>query len=375
MIPFIKSCISARFGIDPEFTLLESRQIRQPELSTISFLVRAKDRSGAVPFALVKIPRYPKEPQASMTLELERDNLDYVSRTLSGKLSKNVPSVLFYETIQNCPVLAETCVDGAEMTSTILAKPDVLDPFFDNLSIASSWLTMLHNSFETKTDVLEDAVRRILGEALSSLPEDSRALLAGAAKVLSGALEKNSSKSINVVPQHGDYHASNIFIRGKEVSGVIDWEDFSRDGHPACYDYMHFVFTYIESLYETFLGAGSLDLTRSLQADKGLQEMIDASFKNYCATTKTDDSMVSVYIILYLLRSLTCAAGPRKNASAAVNKLLIMLSLAPKDIPELISCMAYKNYVLLKDKFTASGDTAGVEFCNKMVSEIRSNRK
>jgi hypothetical protein len=37
--------------------------------------------------------------------------------------------------------------------------------------------------------------------------------------------------------------------------------------------------------------------------------------------------------------------------------------------------MAYKNYVLLKDKFTASGDTAGVEFCNKMVSEIRSNRK
>ncbi len=272
MIPFIGEYIREKFNIDPIFILLESRQIRQAELSTISFLVKKKEKDREDPFAIIKMPRYADNIQALRTLELENENLTILSKKLSQELLSSVPSILFFDKISDAYVLGERFIAGLEMSSAILKGPSILDNFAANSIAASSWLSEFEDSFEKRPTGSHQITESLSNDLSSKLSQTNYRLLNKALKILSAEPDRQMA----IVPQHGDFHASNIFMKNGKIAGVIDWEDFSLVSHPPCYDLVHFIYTYIEALYEAALRSGSLELTKDLQSSKALQDIAGA---------------------------------------------------------------------------------------------------
>jgi len=372
MIPFIEKHIRDISGREPLFIKLPSKQIRRSDVSTISFLVNVLTDKGELPFAIVKIPRDQKNPYSIETLRLEHNNLSFLSGRIKEGLKGSIPSIIFLKEIENCLVLAESRIKGSEMSSTILSSPQILETFLKNLDAASGWLISFLSSFEKKTCSLPGTVSLIIEEYSSLFPKRDKKIFSRSFELLEHFSNTLADKDTPIVPQHGDYHADNIFMENGNISGVIDWEDFSTEEHPPCFDLIHFIYTYLEALYGAFLNMGSLELTRSLQINEPFYNRIDAAIRSFCKDAGIDHELMELFIPLYLLKSLSAAGDPRKQAKTAIKKLELMFMFSPRSIKGLSGYMAYVNYLNLEKRYKDSGEADQAALCRKMMNDIES---
>jgi len=372
MIPFIEKYIRDISGREPLFIKLPSKQIRKSDVSTISFLVKVLTEKGELPFAIVKIPRDPKNPDSVETLRLEHHNLSFLTGKIKEELKSSIPSTIFLKEIEGCLVLAESIVKGSEMSSTILGSPQILETFLKNLDAASGWLISFLSSFDKKTCKLQRTVSRTTEEYSSLFPKRDKKVFSRSFELLEHFSNTLANKDIPLMPQHGDYHADNIFMENGKISGVIDWEDFSTEAHPPCFDLIHFIYTYLEALYGAFFNMGSLELTRSLQINEPFYNRIDAVFGSFCKDTGIDLELMELLIPLYLLKSLSAAGNPRKQAETAIKKLELMFMFSPRSIKGLSGYMAYVNYLNLEKRYKDSGSADQAAICRKMMNDIES---
>jgi len=370
MIPFIEKRIRDISGGEPLFIKLPAKQIRKPDVSTISFLVKVLTDKGELPFAIVKIPRNPKNPDSIETLRLEHNNLSFLSGKIKEELKGSIPSIIFLKEIEGCLTLAESCIKGSEMSYTILGSPQILETFLKNLDVASGWLISFLSSFDKKTCGLQKTISITTEEYSSLFPKRDKKIFSRSFELLDNFSNTLAGKDTPIAPQHGDYHADNIFMENEKISGVIDWEDFSTEGHPPCFDLIHFIYTYLEALYGAFLNMGSLELTRPLQINEPFYNRIDAALRSFCNNIGIDHELMELFIHLYLLKSLSAAGNPRKQAGTAIKKLELMFMFSPRSIKELSGYMAYINYLNFERKYRNSGETEQADLCKKMMTEI-----
>jgi len=297
MIPFIKEYLlnnwqNLNLGPAPKdlgFIKLGDRAVKDESLRTASFIVTKSE----TPVLIIKIPRDPANPYVQASLKLEDNNLKLIRDKLKGsKLLEAIPQSIFLEQINGTLVQAETTVSGTDMGKTYVSE-NIVKTAAENLTLAFDWLAEFQLAF-------------------------------------------------GGTPQHGDFHASNLFVSKGNISGVIDWEDFKLD-YPPCYDVFYFIKTYSEALYGFIDQAKNPALIQSLTFGD-YPKICQQAINNYCQKVGIDPKTSGTFFPLYVEEALKIAASPRKKALGACKNLQILQKFQPLTLQKLFLVSALFSY-------------------------------
>lgn len=361
MIPYIKEFIlknweSLKLGQRPKdllFIKFEDRLIRSQDVSIITFLVKKITNNGETPFLIVKIPRYPENQYANLTLENEYNNLIKVQENIDDQNILNaMPNPILMKKINNSIVFISNHLLGNEMGYSIFSK-NIDSAFLDNFNMSFKWLVNFQNLWTNKfmitfKEFTDKYVKAIIQKYCTTFPNRANSH----DKYFDAILHKCSefsNEEIIILPQHGDFHASNLFITNNKISGVIDFEDFTENGIP-CFDLIHFISSYFEALFDYSANIGYGKGIELLTCNSQWKEIIEICIKKYCKTLTININMLAIFIPLFLIESICIAASPRKKARYIIPKKEMILSLHPFTVHELLSDMAIPYYYLPKKK-------------------------
>ncbi len=366
MIPFIEKFLQDKYSINPLSILLPSKQIKDKNVQIITILIKAKDKNIETPFLIVKFPRYFDNQYANTSLELEKSNLHYLRTMPFNEIFlKTIPEVKFFENIYGYLVLGETVVNGNDMSQNIFSNRFIIDIFQKNLQIALNWLIYFQKTIGAKPNTwnayLENTIKNV---ACKNIEIENVLKMP---KFLD-LINQVGTKEVRIYSQHGDFHASNLFINNEEISGVIDWEDFTLDA-PPCFDFIHFVYTYLEALFDALVEIENFGIIDQFQ--NNITKSINSAYTYYCQNLEIDPDYLPQYLALYLLYSYIFAIDARKRADFSAKKLMVMLLFLPTNFEEFVSCIPYKNYLQAKVKYSSQNNKELVAFCEQKIIELK----
>lgn len=385
MIPYIKEYLlknweNLKLGQRPNdllFIKFEDRLIRSQDVSIITFLVKKIIDNSEIPSLIVKIPRYPENPYANLTLKNEYNNLIKVQEKINNiQIINTMPKIIFMVTINNSLILAENFLSGSDMGSTILNN-DIPKTFIDNFGLASSWLINFQTSYGGRTiklgDFMINYAEKIINDYIVNFPEKSSSHNAFFKNIIN-ACEKSCDKEIVIFPQQTDYHASNILLNNGKVSGVIDWEDFEEFGLP-CFDLFHFITTYHEGLYNYFCKTGYWEGIDKLSNDpEWLTILNNAISKFYLVPLNIDPELVHIFIALYAIKCVLIAGSSRKEALAILPIKEYMLSLNPSSLSDLLVSITIIYFNRLRRKAIANNKKDLADLFNSKIIAAHNKR-
>jgi len=341
MIPFIKRRLLEEWpklglGERPDdllFIKFADRGIRRAEVSIISSLVKGKYRGEEKPLFIFRFPRYAGSSEARSSLETEFSNLNVIH----GKLDdQTVPKVVYWGEINDYRVLAVSFLPGAPLSRQMLSD-NILRSYIGNFGLAFSWLVNWQKAFGSAGQI-----------TLAELP----------------------ALALPRWPQHGDYHADNIFVLEGAVSGVIDWEDFELAGAP-CFDLYHFIRTYFEGINEYFAKTDRVEELSYFTESREVGTVVRATIDNYYQLAGIDPQAEKVLLSRYLSYAASLAASPRKRAEGALKRLNILLKLAPSSIEELLFYQSVFNYGEIYQRAKEKQAQRLIELSRSKISEIQ----
>ncbi|MFH1361981.1 MAG: aminoglycoside phosphotransferase family protein [bacterium] len=373
MIPFVekyllKNWSSFELGRQPKaliFTKFADRGIRATQVGVVSFLVKGVYPHLEKPLLIVRIPRYPQNQQACLSLENETKNLLLISSKLSGA---KVPKVVFFEKINSSPVLGISYLAGSPLSQRILSK-NILKDYVGNFGLAFSWLIGFQKGFGAGEAVLlNDLIDQVIRDYVQVFPQNGseRRNYFGKIKL---AAEQFKEVKISLFPQHGDFHTDNIFTQAGQISGVVDWEDFSDAGIPG-FDVFHFIRTYFEALFDYFTKALDIKAIKALAQGPDSLAVVAATLKNYCQSIALSPELEKILIPLYLVQSATIAGSAHKQATRALKRLEVLLKLEIMGVADLVSQMSVLNYGDLYKTALANKDEQLANLCREEIKKI-----
>lgn len=381
MIPAIKRYLLEHwkefgFGDKPGdllFIKFMDRRIRRPEVGCLIFLVKKNYRFREEPVLIVKMPRYAKNPGANLSLTKEFDNLNHVrSKLMEKDILGPIPRPVFLTTVDSYPVFAMSFLPGEDLGMWFIS-PDPLESAEIKFNLAFNWLTKF---------------QRLMGGRLTKIDEDF------IGKYVTGTIEKyrntfsrdpskhksyfdgiheNSRKylgrEISLFLQHGDFHASNLFVEKGEISGVIDWEDFSSVALP-CYDLVYFIRTYTDALYHSLIYRSDPDSIERLSNSTRYFEIVDRIVEHYCEKFEIDPEFMSFLLPLNLIQALNAGGDPRKMAFAHCEKLEILLRMQIGNVRGLVGALSAFAYRDMGGKAYAEGNLKLAEVCKDRANKV-----
>src|SRR3989339_1361782 len=129
MIRLIKEHLLGKWGalglgVLPDelfFIKFADRRIRAAEVGIISFLVKGRYGREERPLFILRVPRYPANKAANLSLELEYQNLKFIhDRLTDDNLRQSIPRAVVWEQICNTNVLAVSFLAGTSLNRGML---------------------------------------------------------------------------------------------------------------------------------------------------------------------------------------------------------------------------------------------------------------
>ena len=381
MIPAVKQYLLEHWvdfdlGDKPDdllFIKFMDRGIRSAEVGCLTFLVKQVRRSLERPVLIVKIPRYPKNPEANRSLELEFNNLSLVrSRSEKDNIINSIPRPIFLKTIDSCQVLAISFLAGGDLGRWFVT-PDPFESAEIKYKMAFDWLISFQKLMGEKPAELDEGfidkyVNGPIEKYRQTFSADTERYKQYFTKIASNAREK-IGKKIKLYPQHGDWHASNILAANGKISGVIDWEDFSLDA-PPCYDLFYFIRTYTDALYNSLIYRDDPVLIDNLANSTRYFEVVERIIEYYCKNIEIDIELVNVFLPLYIIGSLNAAGDPRKVALPACERGELLLSMEIENIRNLVTALSVFAYLDLGKRAYAANNLELVGICKERMNAI-----
>ncbi len=254
------------------------------------FLFHGQERE---PAAVAKLARH--------GLRSEWEALQYLSRALPPELAATVPVAAFYRWFGGSEALLMRSLAGRTMFHEIGCRPLGASKVEHHLSNGATWLACFH--LLTRDPA---AGFRADEEALrlrSDLPDwfDGAEIDALASEKL----------PIPLSASHGDFWARNLILRRRsggrsqamtEISGVVDWEHFSRSA-PPFEDLFHFALTYaLDYPWSPFARKPPEDaFRRGFLSDNAVSRGIRSAFLGYCDLTGLPFEKLKPLFQLFLL--------------------------------------------------------------------------
>jgi len=377
MIPFIQKYLLENWGkfeIGPKpdkllFTKFADRRIRAKEVAVVSFQVNAIFGHDEKPVLILRIPRYPENQGAKLSLEREYKNLSDIQNKLHRE---EIPRPILFETINASKGLAMTFLSGSPINSLMLSQ-NIMKAFTDNSALAFSWLIDFQTKFgKGRESSIEEIVSNETAFYLKAFPQNALIHSSFFEKIIARSKEFRL-RAIPLLPQHEDFHAENIFIRENKVSAVIDWEDFEPEGLPA-FDVIHFIKTYLEALFNYFSQNSDTVSIEKLSTNKEMLDLIKSPIQQYLNALGIEAGLMEILIPLYLIHSINLAANPRKNAVGALSNLELLLRLKPTTIDELLLFMSAFSYGIIYGKAMSASNQKLAAFCKDKIESIQNNR-
>ena len=350
------------------FIKTKDRGIRDPKVGTITFQVINKTLFSEELILIVRIPRYASNKEANSTIQLEYDNLRLVHAALKNSpISNNIPKAVFLETIGDSKVFGIGVLRGTSMGGTILSE-NLVSPMKKNLQISFNWLITLQKSLgnHRRQNIEELAYATI--EKYKTLSDNTETHN----NYFEGIIEKAKNAPRQDVPiyfQHTDFHAGNIFIKDGEISGVIDWEDFSMTNLP-CFDVFHFIKTYLDSFYDYFSGQNNPQLMEKFMSSNQLSAILQDAIDFYFREMKIDIKLFEILLPLYLIESSSICKIPRKRADYYSWVFDILLLAKAFTLADFINSLGVFSYQNMRKKAAEKGNNELVEYCTRKINTL-----
>ena len=382
MIRLIKEHLLGKWGalglgVLPDelfFIKFADRRIRAAEVGIISFLVKGRYGREERPLFILRVPRYPANKAANLSLELEYQNLKFIhDRLTDDNLRQSIPRAVVWEQICNTNVLAVSFLAGTSLNRGML-KADLLTNYLQQAKLAFYWLMAFQKGMGSAALLsAEQVVEKVIGEYAAVFP-DHQAVRAEYFSALRAKARKLTGSQIPQFAQHGDFHAENIFVVENRVAGVIDWEDSSLAGIPA-FDAFHFIRTYFEALFGYAVERLDLDLLDSLSTGENTFKAIRVTLADYCNKMGIDPRFESIWVPVCLIQSASFAGSPRKEARGALGVFDLLLQLEPFSLEDLFFYMSILNYRDLAKKAVDAKISSLANSCLERINAIQAAAK
>ncbi len=379
MIPFIKNYILEHWtgynlGGRPDelfFIKFPDRGIKDPNLTNLSFLVKAVIGGSERPVMIVRTPRYAGNTAPESALGSEYNNLVAIHNKLGdADLKATIPFPFFFEKINDGAVFSQSLVFGEEMADTLFAG-NIFERFLQNVKLSLNWLIPFEKDIGGKkirisSDFIDGYAAKKIDIYRGYSPKLSQHL-EGYFNNIINTLRGHEGRELTIYPQHYDFHASNIFIKNGKVSGVIDWEDFLFDALPM-FDLYHFIKTYIEGVSNALGESNPLLLGQLLSAD--MIKIAKFAVAEYCKACGIEPALADVFLALYLIESQNIAADPKRKAMASFTRGELVLSYRVSNIDDLILSMGIIPLTFANQKALSAGDQELAKKCQESLQAI-----
>jgi|GEM_PF-3406851 len=388
MIPFIKKYIFENWdkldlGARPEdllFIKFADRGIRNPAVGTISFLAKKILYGKESPIFILRIPRYAESEGAGQTLRNEYDNLNNVHAKLKGSsLTATIPKPILFTKVRSSAIFMLSVLPGKDMAMRII-EGNIQKSYIDNFRLAFSWLVEFQKSWGMETlefnqDFVDKYVKRVFVVYRDTFPQNAGLHDRYFNRILAKA-KRSYGKKVSVLPQHGDFHAANIFVHKDRLSGVIDWEDFREEGLP-CHDLFHYIKTYLEGFYAFAEEQGKIQGIEAIAWSQEWGRVVSDLARSYCQAVRVDIELMEIFLPLFLVETINVAGSFRKIAPHILRRNDILLGLEPFTIDDLRLYMSIFPYGALFKKASAEKNMELAKHCQVKVGEIQkiANRK
>ncbi|HSJ92256.1 MAG TPA: phosphotransferase [Ilumatobacter sp.] len=189
----------------------------------IMFLIAPGETNSA---AVVKIVR---DPRFNDRLANESEMLRFMERFDAG-VRGGAPSLLFHTTAWGSAVSAQTAVDGTDLRSELVRRPELMGE-------VTTWMIELASATRTPVDPAE--LRECLDELLAryiaayDVPATTASFLRDQAELL-------AETELHAVAQHGDAGPWNAVVTDGGRIAFLDWEAGERRGMPL-WDLLYFL--------------------------------------------------------------------------------------------------------------------------------------
>ncbi len=248
---------------------------------------------GREPVAVVKLAR--------QGLRSEWEALRYLNRALPSELAATVPVPALYRWFGGAEAVLMRSLAGRSMFHQIGFRPLAPRKVARHLSNGATWLACFHLVTRDPTARFradEEALR-----VRSDIP----------AWFDVAELDALSSEQLEfpLSASHGDFWARNLLVRPRsggrpqamtEISGVVDWEHFSRSA-PPFEDLFHFALTYaLDYPWSPFARKPPEDaFRRGFLSDNAVSRGIRSAFLGYCDLTGLPFEKLKPLFQLFLL--------------------------------------------------------------------------
>ncbi len=356
------------------FIKFEERRIRAAEVAIITVLIKGKYGSEEKPLFILRFPRYPDNREANRSLEKENKNLSLVQEKLKGSnLAQTVPEALIYDTVLGSRFLIISFLSGRDSVSS-LDLANMMKSYVELFAKSFAWREEFDKAWGGVEKVVDEELIQTFAVGEIELYKKTFPKSAGRfEQYLNRIIEcskKHMGEKITILPQHVDFHASNIFLQEGRVSGVIDWEDFEEKGLP-CFDLFHYIKTLIEAFYDTAARQGDLNFIVSLSEDQNWLQAVRSLAEQYSKSAGTGPALWDVLIPLFLIKSQNIAGSPGKLALHIAKRNELLLQLMPFSLEELIYYMSSFAYGDIYKKAAAEGKQEIVAVCKQKVRALQ----
>jgi aminoglycoside phosphotransferase (APT) family kinase protein len=263
-----------------------------PRGRSVAFLFGQGERH---PSLVVKRARL-AAPGEMPSLRHERETIDSLGRTLPDAIARTIPRVVAYECGGAWETLALTWLPGrsayAEM-HTRLAPAGAVEEHFER---AARWLARFHEATAIRGETLQPAERE--GEIRETLA--ARGLTAHPGW-FARLCDWCTRHPVSPVRSHGDFWARNLLISGRDVSGVVDWEQ-SANGSPFD-DLFHFAASYgLSYPWRRYRRASPEEaLRRTFLVEGRVSRAVRAYLHAYCRDRGFEASELGSWFRLFVL--------------------------------------------------------------------------
>lgn len=377
MIPFIKKYLfdnwqDLRMGKKPDdllFIKLPARNIRAPELSIVSFLLKAVYKKKETPVLIVRFPRYAENIEANASLKSEYDNLNYLNSNVNkDEIKQVIPHPIMYKEINSTWVLAINYLPGQGLGERIISS-DILKAYIENYQLSFSWLVGLQKELDgNKREPVKNVVERVIGQFEKMFPDLS--IRSKDYFLKTRAVAEKHNMDIPIMIQHNDFHADNIFVLNNKISGVIDWEDCEREGIPG-FDLLHFIKTYYEALLNYFAETNNISMIDSFLSNNQIINVIESTVESYFNAIGIDKKYNKIIIPLYLFKSAMLAGSSRKQASSALSHCKNILQLQPVTFIDLFEAMSVFIYGRVLKKALDENNQKLASECKERIKMVQ----
>jgi len=301
-----------------DFNILSSFVSRDLKLSPAIIFANAVTTDKKKPVFIIKMQRDPAVDIVKLSLEHEFKALQTMSK--NNIFARFVPSPVFSGVMEGHMLNVETIIKGTTLNDLLVGVASRED-----VSLHLRKVLILLKDLYFSTYVSDESYSNFCSRFLSPELNMFSDVLKDYSVYFKGYFSFDEKNVVlPLYSQHGDFFVSNILFDKHEISGIIDFEDFSAKGLPMG-DLYNFLITYIFSLKRT-------GVDKKLNFGDWFIDLVGGIVSDYAKNAKIPEEVHDDLFRAYVLHSINREMGPRRNNLELARFLMNSFKDKPKNV-------------------------------------------